>query len=378
MKRLLLLLDSMIYFDRQILKGIKARLDETNLKVRLYLESGSALDELIQEPWDYVIVDYDKDKFRNIVQTCNAKILAYSNHHRDDFSPNASSIVIDNQSLSEAALRRFLNAGLTHVSFFANEQDAEQPWGQERKEAFIRQSHHINIDYVESVFKAIKAQQFPLGVYCSSDRSARKLAQYCELNRIDVPTQISIIGTDSDNTERMLSPLPLSSLDLNPYELGRYCVDTLIKTIRFKRRFHYTYAPTQFYEAATTTHCQEQFDDLVSRASLYMHNNFHMNIKIKQVTDFCKTSRKTLDSRFLSVHGETAHQHLTNIRLRRAQYLLLHSTDKLDTIAQQCGYPNQSYLTQVFGKQIGISPSQYRENSQAGENNPTDPQLDIW
>ncbi|MCE0495200.1 substrate-binding domain-containing protein [Vibrio salinus] len=364
MKRLLLLLDSMIYFDRQVLKGIKARLDETNLKVRLYLESGSALDELKQEPWDYVIADYDKAVFRNIVQTCNAKVLAYSNHHRNDFTPNASTIVIDNESLSEAALRWFLDAGLTHVSFFSNEQDAEQPWGKERKEAFIRQSRHIGLDYTESVFGAIETRLFPLGVYCSSDRSARKLAQYCEQNHIDVPTQLSIIGTDSDNTERMLSPLPLSSLELNPYELGRYCVDTLIKTIRFKRRFHYTYAPTQLYEAATTR-SQEQFDDLVSRASLYIRNNFHINIKIKQVTDFCKTSRKTLDSRFLSIHGVTAHQYLTNIRLRRAQYLLRHSTDKLDIIAQQCGYPNQSYLTQVFGKQIGISPSQYRNHHQS-------------
>jgi AraC-like DNA-binding protein len=352
----------MIYFDRQVLKGIKARLDEAHFKVSLHLESGTALNELTQEPWDYVIADYDKNDFRQIVQSCRARVLAaYSNHRRNDFLPQSSTVIIDNQYLANTALRRFIHAGLNYVSFFANAQDADQPWGQERKTAFASLATQSNIDYEVDIFQAIQAQHFPIGVYCSSDRAARKLAQYCQFNHVEVPAQVSIIGTDSDNTERMLSPLPLSSLELNPYELGRFCVDTLIKTIRFKRRLQQLYTPAGLYEAATTRH-SDPTDDIVNRAELFIRNNFHLNIKIQQVMDYCHTSRKTLDSRFLQAHGLTAHQFLTRARIRRAKYLLTHSRDKLNSIALQCGYPNQSYLTQVFNKQVGQSPSQYRQN----------------
>lgn len=362
MKRLLLLLDSMIYFDRQVLKGIKAKLDEANVNVSLHLESGTLLEELTREHWDYVIADYDKPHFQQIVQTCGAKSVVYSNHQRDDFSEKMSSVVMDNTCLASAALRRFLDAKYTHVGFYTNEQDALQPWGQEREEAFQLLTMQAGIHFVHDVHQAMAARQFPFGVYCSSDRSARKLAQYCQCNAIAVPKDVAIIGTDSDDTERMLSPLPLSSLDVNPYELGRFCVETLIKTIRFKRTLRLRYAPETLYEAATTTHCNH-VDDIVSRATLFIRNNFHLNINIKQVTDYCRTSRKTLDTRFLAAQGITAHQYLTEVRVARAKYLLAHSQNKLDSIALQCGYPNQSYLTQVFGKQLGVSPSQYRQAS---------------
>ncbi|SHO56205.1 helix-turn-helix domain-containing protein [Vibrio quintilis] len=360
MKRLLLLLDSMMYFDRQVLQGIKAKLDETKLKVSLHLESGTALDELTQESWDYIIADYDKRQFRRIVRTCEAKTLVYSNHYRHDFAGEMSSVVVDNTALANAALRRFIEARPTCVSFFANEQDAQQPWGQERKAAFEKLISGTELAYAEDIFAAIKARQFPVGVYCSSDRAARKLAQYCAHHCIEVPGEVSIIGTDCDDTERLISPLPLSSVDLNPYELGRFCVDTLIKMIRFKRRLRLTYSPTRFFEAATTIH-HEKTDDLVSQAELFIQNNFHSNIKIKQVTDHCRISRKTLDSRFLIIHGITAHQYLTKIRLKRAKYLLRHTKDTLDSVAHQCGYPGQSYLTQVFSKEVGLSPSKFRQ-----------------
>jgi AraC-like DNA-binding protein len=213
--------------------------------------------------------------------------------------------------------------------------------------------------------QALESRDFPLGVYCSSDRSARRLANLCKSLAIRTPEEVSIIGTDCDDTERMLSPLPLSSIEINPVALGKLCVETLDKRLRFKRVQHVRFTSYQLNHEGTTTY-QQQADKVVIEAESFIRNHFHQNMKIKQVTDCCRVSRKTLDSRFLVAHGMTAHQYVTQLRLERAKQLLVSTTEKLDAIAKQCGYPGQSYLTQVFIKQIGVAPAHYRQQKNNG------------
>ncbi|USD59687.1 helix-turn-helix domain-containing protein [Vibrio sp. SCSIO 43140] len=362
MKKLLILLDSMVYFDRQVLKGIKARSDESDLKLSLYLECASNLDYILSESWDYVIADYNKPAVKHLVDTLGAKRVVYANHSPVDLPDTLSSVILDNEGLARLAIRTFAKSGLMHVGYFANQQDLVTPWSQERHKAFQRAAPKHSLNYCDNVNDAIKSRMFPLGVYCSSDRSARRVAELCELENINVPEQVAIIGTDYDDTERLLSPMPLSSVELDPFELGRSCMETLEQVIRYKRSVSKLFSSNTVIHAKTTASEGDE-DKVVVKAELYMRNHFHSNIKIKQVTDFCRISRKTLDTRFLIVHGVTAHQYLTNLRVERAKHLLETTNDRMESIAKQCGYPSQSYLSQVFIKQLGLSPAKYRQHN---------------
>ncbi|MEZ9120892.1 substrate-binding domain-containing protein [Vibrio cyclitrophicus] len=362
MKTLLLLLDSMIYYDREILKGIKAKIDESSIKIELHLECSSNLEYILSREWDYVIADYDKPYINHIVDSLSAKAVVYSNHQMELIPDRLSSVILDNRGLAITALQGLEATGIKNVGYFANQQDCVFPWSKERHVSFKQSAQAGGLTVVDDIEKAIHSKSFPIGVYCSSDRSARRLASLCHTLGVKVPEEVSIIGTDYDDTERMLSPMPLSSVELNPVELGKLCVETLQKTLRFKKPHHTKFSSYKLIQGHTTI-SQDNADQIVIKAEGYIRNHYHLNIKIKQVTDHCRVSRKTLDTRFLIAHGVTAHHYVTRLRLEKVKQLLSTTSEKLDVIAKQVGYPSQSYLSQVFIKQFGLTPIAFRQNN---------------
>ena len=54
-------------------------------------------------------------------------------------------------------------------------------------------------------------------------------------------------------------------------------------------------------------------------------------------------------------------QLVTQIRLEEATFLLLASDQSIEEIARQCGFSSQKYFGQVFYRQFGKTPSQFRK-----------------
>lgn len=52
---------------------------------------------------------------------------------------------------------------------------------------------------------------------------------------------------------------------------------------------------------------------------------------------------------------------LLDVRMERAQYLLLHETFNIATVAQYCGFTNLSHFTRYFHKRYNMSPGAFRE-----------------
>ncbi len=58
--------------------------------------------------------------------------------------------------------------------------------------------------------------------------------------------------------------------------------------------------------------------------------------------------------------GKGFSEHLTEIRIQKAQELLRTTNDRIETIAASVGYPDYYYFTKVYKKTTGISPAAYR------------------
>ncbi|MFK7692746.1 helix-turn-helix domain-containing protein [Paenibacillus sp. HJGM_3] len=68
-----------------------------------------------------------------------------------------------------------------------------------------------------------------------------------------------------------------------------------------------------------------------------------------------------LTRRFQAAYGTAPVAYATEVRLARARRLLVESDATLDSIADQCGYPNGFYLSRVFTRAMRLSPSAYRK-----------------
>lgn len=67
---------------------------------------------------------------------------------------------------------------------------------------------------------------------------------------------------------------------------------------------------------------------------------------------------------FKQTFGITPYQYLLQHRIERAQCLLKQSKLSLSDIAIECGFANQSHLTNHFKRQLGITPKTFRQKAE--------------
>lgn len=92
----------------------------------------------------------------------------------------------------------------------------------------------------------------------------------------------------------------------------------------------------------------------------YLGEHFQQKITLDTLCAQFFCSKSTLSNTFKAAYKRTIPQHLTLLRLQKAQELLLHSNETVGNIAAACGFADQNYFSKVFQGSVGCSPTQFR------------------
>ena len=92
----------------------------------------------------------------------------------------------------------------------------------------------------------------------------------------------------------------------------------------------------------------------------YIAANLHGTIRVMDLVRVVQFSPHRFDRVFKESFGCTPHQYVMRRRIERAQKLLLMSNDPLSRIAAECGFVNQSHLSNLFRKIVGETPGKWR------------------
>lgn len=93
-----------------------------------------------------------------------------------------------------------------------------------------------------------------------------------------------------------------------------------------------------------------------------MENNFCFNLKLEEYAELCHRSLSTFKRDFQQQFGESPGKWLTKKRVERAANLLKNTTMNVTQIAFESGFEDLSHFSRAFKKQIGKSPSDYKNN----------------
>ncbi|WP_394240788.1 AraC family transcriptional regulator [Vibrio astriarenae] len=357
MNKVLVLLDVMVFYDREVFQGIKSSINSRDEEASIYISSESNLPQLKQEHWDIVIADGDKLSDLEAVSRLAAKCLIYSSYQLSNVPANVTTLALKNEQFSDLALGKFIELDINKVAFFENEFDSTFEWNRERKDAFVSKARNLGFELVDINRASALVGGKKVGVLCSTDRSARTLIQRLADENIMVPQQVSIIGIDCDPIENEISPISITSIDISPFEIGKLAANVISSYRPANNQF---YVPWRLEENDSCTSTEES-DCLVSRALFFIYNNYQNSIKVTDVARYCRVSRKTLDNRFFAAKNITVHQYIADQRLDKCKRLLKETEQSVEDIALQCGYPHQSYLYQVFRKNVDCTPLEYRK-----------------
>ncbi|WP_159888311.1 helix-turn-helix domain-containing protein [Paenibacillus puerhi] len=102
-------------------------------------------------------------------------------------------------------------------------------------------------------------------------------------------------------------------------------------------------------------------DPLMDRARSYMARHACETLQLRELAELLHMTPVQLTRRFRAAFAMTPIEYVTELRLARTCRLLEETSLSLEQMAPQCGYENGYYLSRVFSKKKGMSPSAYRK-----------------
>lgn len=378
-KNILLLIETSRAFGRGLLQGISHHVlehDEWNV----HLETQGLLDT--SPPW---LKNWKGDGM--IVRTASLsvfKTLRHLNRPMVELLGNGIQVrpeVRNNENMvAEQAIEHFAQSGFEHYGFFSV---GNAWWTELRQNGFLREVNrrggktylfppageggrvfypNWTSRYENTMCRWLKKLPKPVGIWATSDALAIRLLQACQRIGIVVPEEAAILGTTNDVLLcNVLSPA-LSSIDMNSFQIGYAAAERLSQKLKGKSPPE----PPVLIDpsgvvARQSTDTVALSDEIVAKAIRLIRENATSQISVDLVAREIDVSRSTLQRRFRQLTGRTVEREIMKNKMNRARRLLKETTFNLSIIAKKAGFATTDYFVQVFRRENGITPHQYRK-----------------
>lgn len=177
------------------------------------------------------------------------------------------------------------------------------------------------------------------------------------------PFQLDII---EDKQLRLLKPTEKQAQMLIELLDEIRQLDPLIKhnNIAFNTLFSYYLYSIGKLEEDTDNIVEHKADfvpSLVLNIISYLKENYKDTITLDSISQKFSVSKPTLIYNFNKYLHSSPVDYLINIRIQHAKAALTNTDHTLSKIAESCGFSNANYLSLMFKRRVGMSPSNYRK-----------------
>jgi transcriptional regulator GlxA family with amidase domain len=101
-------------------------------------------------------------------------------------------------------------------------------------------------------------------------------------------------------------------------------------------------------------------DPLMNQALRSIQQRALGKLSLSTLAKELQLSPAQLTQKFTLRFGKNPMSYITELRLQKAQALLRETNLTLAGIASRCGYDNEYYLSRIFKRKLGMTPSEYR------------------
>ena len=286
----------------------------------------------------------------------------------NDVAPNfpCCHIYCDNAPIAAAAAKHLLSK---HCNAYAFVHSAGQSWSDVRGKLFARAVADDNGVFIwrtsdiKALPRLLADAPKPLGVFAATDILARATLDACHVAGCSVPDDVLILGVDNDATFCEMCNPTLSSIPLSSRDAGYRAAEILDRAMRGEiapgEMPALPYTGDSVVERLSTAR-SFAYDMLVRRCREVLETEFASPIRIADLAERFRVSRRTLETHFRTVTGTTIAEEVTHLRIERAKHLLATTCDSQAQIAAQCGFYNATHLSATFRSRLGVRPSAFR------------------
>lgn len=223
--------------------------------------------------------------------------------------------------------------------------------------------------YVRSVGAWLKTLPSPTGILTTDNHAAVWLLRLCIKMGVRVPGDIQIIGVDGVDESMEYVP-HLSTIQL-PYErIGTLALETVVKLLDDKRC---SLPPVLRVNGATlvlrgTTGVKSIILSNIPAALSYFESQYARGITVEEAIKHTQhVSVVTFYKDFMAATGCSPAAYLHRLKMDTATCMLRDTQLTVTNIAELSGFGSGNYFTQVFRKEMGVTPTAYRRQNKAAK-----------
>lgn len=208
----------------------------------------------------------------------------------------------------------------------------------------------------------------PAGVVTHSGYGAPYLSKVCRKLGFRVPDEIQLIGCDDADacmecTPHVTTVIPTGEL-VGGTAMEAILAHVLSKGERPPKEIHVKGCTLI---ARGSTGPVTRVSVTVARASDLIRTKATEGITADSLIRMARQSRSTFYQKFRETTGSTPGRQLRENRVAAACRLLVTSDASIALVAEKCGFSSANYFAQVFRRETGLPPGEYRRvNGQAG------------
>ena len=122
------------------------------------------------------------------------------------------------------------------------------------------------------------------------------------------------------------------------------------------------YLISQIRELFTLAKKDRSNSFMIMKVKKFINEHYQQrDISVKQIAAELYITPTYLSSLFKRKTGNTIGEYLTTVRIEESKKLLLDPRMKTYEVALAVGYEDANYFTKIFKKNLGVTPSEYRE-----------------
>jgi len=318
-----------------------------------------------------------------------AEFVAHAHKPTVDFSYRRpqlkfARVLEDSSETARLVTEHFLSRGFRNLGFYS---DAPNWIYQERGNAFTAALKHagrrpIWLRWHESpafrtdrkawqrkrawLAKEVRAMPKPVGLFAASDGLALELLETCETAGLAVPEEVAIVGAGNNLLAVDAMHTPISSVDVNLETTG-YRGAALLDELM--RRSH-PKSPLPVLRVPPFRLIVRKSSDLVAvnhpglaRCLRFMWDHCHEPIGVGDLASAASMSLRSFHAAFVEHVGRPPGAELHRLRIERAKRLLQDSDEKLERVAELCGYQSLNSFWVAFRQATKMTPKQYRNQA---------------
>ncbi len=108
----------------------------------------------------------------------------------------------------------------------------------------------------------------------------------------------------------------------------------------------------------------EPIEYRLKKSIVYVAEHFSEELSLSKLSAMCSVSKEYYCKMFKKLQGVSFGNFIKALRISRAcEKLIIHPDMKMSTIAVECGFKTDAYFTRVFKKEMGCTPSEFRNSN---------------